>query len=204
MIDFTTTNMKKDPPRKLKKIIQRDAQILREISTEVSFGEIQSQRIKNIICEMKDALASQDDGVALAAPQIGYNLRIFVVSHRFIPRQKKKTISQSEVKEGSDIVEKDLCFINPVLLKLSREKKEMEEGCLSVRFLYGKVTRSQKATVVAYDEEGKKFSYGASGLMAQVFQHETDHLNGILFIDKATHLEEVSLEQREEKKTHHA
>jgi peptide deformylase len=62
----------------------------------------------------------------------------------------------------------------------------MEEGCLSLRWLYGKVKRSARVTVEAYDEEGKKFSRGAGGLLAQIFQHEIDHLNGRLFIDTAT------------------
>ena len=67
----------------------------------------------------------------------------------------------------------------------------MEEGCLSVRWLYGKVRRSEKATIRAYDEHGKRFTLGASGLIAQAFQHETDHLEGVLFVDKADHLEDV-------------
>ena len=64
----------------------------------------------------------------------------------------------------------------------------MEEGCLSVRWKYGKVMRSEKATITAYDENGKKFSRGATGLIAQIFQHETDHLDGVLFIDKADNI----------------
>ncbi len=72
----------------------------------------------------------------------------------------------------------------------------LDEGCLSVRFLYGKIKRSEKATVTAYDETGKKFSYSGTGLMAQIFQHETDHLNGILFIDTAKDVEELTPEKR--------
>ena len=67
----------------------------------------------------------------------------------------------------------------------------MEEGCLSVRWLYGKVRRSQKTLIKAYDENGKLFTMGGSGLLSQAFQHETDHLNGILFIDKAKDLKDV-------------
>jgi len=67
-------------------------------------------------------------------------------------------------------------------------------GCLkvvfSVRWLYGLTFRSKKATITAYDENGKKFTRGASGLLAQIFQHETDHLNGILFIDHAKNIKE--------------
>ena len=61
----------------------------------------------------------------------------------------------------------------------------MHEGCLSVRPLWGEVNRSLNATVTAYDEHGTKFTRGAGGLLAHIFQHETDHLDGILFIDKA-------------------
>ena len=73
---------------------------------------------------------------------------------------------------------------------LSKKRQILDEGCLSVRPLFGKVERSEKATVTAYDENGKKFTRGGSGLLAQIFQHEIDHLNGILFIDKATDLKE--------------
>ncbi len=75
----------------------------------------------------------------------------------------------------------------------------LEEGCLSVRYLYGKVSRGKKATVVAYDEKGQKFERGGTGLLAQIFQHEVDHLNGILFIDKAKYLEDMPPHPKEEK-----
>ena len=74
---------------------------------------------------------------------------------------------------------------------------KVDEGCLSVRWLYGKVERAEKITVRAYDENGKPFTMGASGLLAQAFQHEIDHLNGILFIDKATDLKEMIPEETE-------
>ena len=85
---------------------------------------------------------------------------------------------------------RDLIFINPKISKLSREKDWVPEGCLSVRWLYGQTFRSKKALITAYDEKGKKFTRGASGLLAQIFQHETDHLNGILFIDHAKDIKE--------------
>ena len=91
---------------------------------------------------------------------------------------------------NKEIVPKDLVFINPKISKLSREKEWLPEGCLSVRWLYGKTLRSKKAMITAYDENGKKFTRGASGLLAQIFQHETDHLNGILFIDHAKEIKE--------------
>jgi len=154
-------------------IVQNGDPILRELAQTVPVADITSPKIKKIIADMKAALASQDDGVAIAAPQIGEPLRIFVVSGAVLAHADPKY-------KGDDIV-----FINPELTKLSREKHDVEEGCLSVRWLYGKVKRAQKATIRGYDENGKRVLRGASGLLAQVFQHETDHLDGVLFIDKA-------------------
>ena len=71
-----------------------------------------------------------------------------------------------------------------------KTKQVMEEGCLSVRWLYGEVKRATKATVTAYDITGKKFTRSSSGLLAQIFQHEIDHLDGILFTDKTKELKE--------------
>ena len=67
----------------------------------------------------------------------------------------------------------------------------MMEGCLSVRPIYGKVRRATRAIVEAYDEHGKKFTKEGSGLLAHIFQHEMDHLEGVLFIDKAKELQEI-------------
>jgi peptide deformylase len=71
----------------------------------------------------------------------------------------------------------------------------MQEGCLSVRWIYGKTKRAVNATVEAYDITGAKFSYGASGLIAHIFQHEIDHLDGILFTDHGFDLEEYTEEE---------
>ncbi|MDQ5949113.1 MAG: peptide deformylase [Patescibacteria group bacterium] len=168
----------------MKKIVQRDEPVLRNTATPVPLAEILSPKIQKIISEMKESLASQDDGVAIAAPQIGYPLRIFVVSKKVAHIMKKSPTK--DYTTGEDVV-----YINPIISKLSKDKQLMEEGCLSVRYLYGKVRRSKKATIEAYNEHGKKFTAGASGILAQIFQHETDHLNGILFIDKAKQIEEI-------------
>ncbi len=168
------------------KILQKEEKVLREIAKEVSKADIGKPKIKKILSDMSKALKSQGDGVAIAAPQIGISLRIFVISGKiFSPHFKRG--------EGIPKGEKappDLVFINPKISKLSREKAWVPEGCLSVRPIYGKTHRSLKATVEALDENGKKFTRGGSGLLAQIFQHETDHLNGILFIDHAKDLKE--------------
>lgn len=160
-------------------IVQKENPVLRGKAKAILLSDLKTAGIKKIIRDMKAALAKEDDGVALAAPQIAVPLRLFIVSGNVLR------------KRGSEKKVPDAVFINPTIIKLSRSKKLMDEGCLSVRPLYGKVKRSEKATVRAYDEKGKLFEYGASGLMAQIFQHEMDHLDGVLFIDKATDVFEL-------------
>ncbi len=171
-----------------KKILQKEEPVLRQIAKDVPVSKIKTPKIQKILAEMKSALKSQDDGVAIAAPQIGYSLRIFVVSGKIFDKNFLNSIKEEDSNNLIKKTEEEtphLVFINPKISKLSRDKEWMPEGCLSVRPFYGKTYRSKKATVTAYDENGKKFERGGSGLLAQIFQHETDHLNGILFIDHA-------------------
>ena len=163
------------------KIVQTPDPVLRELAQTVPVKDIKSERIQKIIADMKSAMDSQKDGVAIAAPQIGVPLRIFVVSDKVM----------KESDEDYKSIGRDLVFINPTITKLSRQKEEVEEGCLSVRWKYGKVMRSIKATVKGHNELGEIVERGASGLLAQVFQHETDHLDGVLFIDKATDVQDL-------------
>jgi peptide deformylase len=181
----------------MKKILQQKEKVLHQIASEVHLSLIKTKKIQNVLKEMSVALASQDDGVAIAAPQIGYPLRIFVISGKIFAKdfgknREEKLLNQNNATPVVEKKEKlkDLVFINPKISKLSREKEWVPEGCLSVRWLYGKTFRSKKATIMAYDEKGKKFTRGASGLLAQILQHETDHLNGILFIDHAKEIKE--------------
>src|SRR3989344_3379047 len=153
-----------------KKILQKNENVLRQTAKEVPIGEIISPKIKKILKEMSEALKGQDDGVAIAAPQIGYSLRIFVVSGKlfnqnFATNREKRFNGEIPMNDIAKVQEqnKDLDFINPKISKLSKEKDWMPEGCLSVRPLYGKTFRSKKATVTAFDENGKKFTRGASG-----------------------------------------
>lgn len=178
-------------PVKEKKIeiLQKDNPILREISTPVPLAKIKSPEIQGVISDMKRAIKAQADAVAISAVQIGKPVRIFVVSKKVF---KIMDNGLTDTQEKSLDEKNDLVFINPKIVKFSRIKQELEEGCLSVKYVYGKVTRPEKAGIEAYDENGKKFSRGFSGLFAQIVQHETDHLNGILFIDKAKDLQEIS------------
>lgn len=174
------------------KIVQKQDPVLREIAQKVPVEEITSPKIQKILRDMKAALNSQDDGVAIAAPQIGVPLRIFVVSGRAFAYDEEENSPGNKKKP----VPKDSIFINPEIIKISKKRYVVPEGCLSCRWLYGKTIRADKAKVTAYDEHGKLFTYGGSGLIAQIFQHETDHLNGILFIDHATDLQEMPPEMQ--------
>ncbi|MEI8339689.1 MAG: peptide deformylase [bacterium] len=180
-------------------IVQQGNPVLRAKAREITKEEFGTSALLKTVADMKSALDSQVDGVALAAPQIGLPLRIFVIAPKAFKIAKKEKLSREE-KNNPDIkiakMESDqLVYINPAFIKLSKKKKPMEEGCLSVRRFYGTVPRSDRATIEAYDEQGRKFTRGAGGLLAQIFQHETDHLNGTLFIDKADTLQEVTREE---------
>ncbi len=165
------------------KIIQIDnkkANPLRAIAVPVKKNEFGTTELKNLIEGMQESLAKEEDGVALAAPQIAVSKRIFVISPKAYEESAKW---------------KPLVFINPEIKKVSRKVQEMQEGCLSVRWIYGTTERHVSATVEAYDVMGNKFSFGASGLIAHIFQHEIDHLDGVLFIDHGYNLEEYKSEE---------
>ena len=155
--------------------------ILRKRADEVPLEEIRTARIRNIIQAMKEALKRSDDGVGLAAPQIGHSVRIFLVSEEAEGIDKEEDIKTDETKKREW---EYLTFINPVITKFSTKKTDMAEGCLSVPGIFGMVRRPEKVTVEWLDEFGKKHSRGCSKFFARVIQHETDHINGILFIDK--------------------
>lgn len=171
--------------KKDKLILGRDAKVLRLKAAPVKLDELGTKPIGDLISKMRKALAGEEDGVAIAAPQVGESLRIFVVSGRAFALVKGRS------EEAGDNKFSDAVFINPTIVKTSRKKKRMEEGCLSVRYLYGLVSRHEKITITAYNEKGKRVTYGASGLLAQIFQHEIDHLEGVLFIDKAENVRDL-------------
>ncbi len=169
----------------MKTIVQKDTPVLRDQAKLVDISDITSSRIQNIIKEMSRTLATQDDGIALAAPQIGESLQIFIISDSLM----------AHADPDYERTGKDLVFINPEITKRSKDTSLLEEGCLSVRWFYGMVKRHNKVSLKAYNEKGEMITRGASGLLAQIFQHETDHLNGILFTDKADEIWEMSEEE---------
>ncbi len=177
-------------------IVNKNAPILRKTAQAVPLKDIGSKKIQDVLKRMKTALKREDDGVAIAAPQINEGLRIFIISGR-VPSLLNKNVEEGV---NNKVTTSDAVFINPEIIKLSRKKNKVEEGCLSVRWLYGQVIRSEKAVIRAYDENGKVFERGATGLMAQIFQHEVDHINGILFTDKAENIENLPPPPKKKKK----
>lgn len=160
-------------------IVQASDPVLRAQAEPVSKEQFGTPELDAMLDCMEQALDGQQDGVALAAPQIGISLRIFIVRHdRLTVRTVNEPLPAPEVE----------IYINPKVVRTSRKCEEVEEGCLSVRNVYGKTLRHADATVRAQRPDGSTFKRSGSGVLAQAFQHETDHLEGILFIDHATDL----------------
>lgn len=163
-------------------IVEKGDPVLETVAQIVPVEDIQSKKIQTLIFDMSQTLDAISDGVGLAAPQVGVSVQIFIVSKRVFAKQKRT--------EKKPFVSKDLVCINPRIVKSSKVKKWMKgEGCLSVRWYYGKVERSTHVSLEYYDENGTKHVRGAGGLLAHIFQHECDHLQGQLFIDKAKDVE---------------
>lgn len=176
-------------------IVQSENLVLRKIAKEVPVADITKPKIQKVISNMITALNGESDGVAIAAPQIDVSLRIFVVSGRIFDEDFIRGQGSIEGDLYKKARQKNLVFINPILKKLSKDRKLLSEGCLSVRPTYGKVRRATRATVEAYDEKGKKITKDGVGLLAHIFQHETDHLDGVLFIDKAKDLHDAPADE---------
>lgn len=187
-------------------IVQEPNKFLRAKSETVTLERIHTGEIKNLIRDMSDTLYSIDVGVGLAAPQIGRSLRIFLVSEEaMLTKRDQEKINPEDLKKSKASRKwKHLVFINPRILKFSKKRNILPEGCLSVNdpngeIIYGKVARAEKIVVEAFDENGKKIKIGAKGLFAQVIQHESDHLNGALFIDKALEIKKFRAEDLKKK-----
>ncbi|MFA6994966.1 MAG: peptide deformylase [Patescibacteria group bacterium] len=147
-------------------IITNPNPILRKKSLEISADKINSREFQELLLDMEETMIKKD-GAGLAAPQIGQNIRALVVS------DGKKT----------------LFLINPQITKKSWAREIAEEGCLSVlndqgEIIYALVERYKKINCVYWNKKGLKTKLKADKMLARVIQHEVDHLDGILFIDK--------------------
>ncbi len=128
-----------------------------------------------------EATMQEAEGVGLAAPQVGISLQIAVIDLRKVEKRP------STLEIGGHPVDwkkhMPLFFCNPILT-LTRKREDAEEGCLRFPGLTGAVRRSLRVQMDYLDLEGKKMSLAAGGLLARAIQHEVDHLQGVLFIDR--------------------
>jgi len=149
-------------------IVTYPAPSLRERSQEIDPDVIGTPEFQEF-CDVMVATMFKEDGVGLAAPQVGRNERLIVVNR----------------KEGPEV------FINPEITKASKEMQTGTEGCLSVPGgVWGIVERHKRISIRALNRHGRTVEFSAKGMDAVVFQHEIDHIDGILFIDKATEIVE--------------
>ncbi len=174
-------------------ILQTGSPVLRAVAAPVPKKDFGSAKMTALIKKMKAALKKEEFGVALAAPQVGASARLFVVSEKVFA--ERETVKEKSGLPGAGDprtfskqfpAKHPSVFINPEITRLSRTKREMSEGCLSVRGKYGAVLRHERVSIKAQDENGKAFVHHASGLLAHIFQHECDHLEGVLYTDLAT------------------
>lgn len=126
-------------------------------------------------------LMFEAEGIGLAAPQIGLNWRLFVAH---VPaNEERSTESDPPTATAEPVV-----YINPVLSDPKGELVAYEEGCLSLPDITGEVMRPEHITISATDLEGQRFTRTAGGLLARCWQHEFDHLEGVLIIDRMTQM----------------
>lgn len=132
-------------------------------------GEI-TPELRKLAEDMTETmLKSEPEGVGLAAPQVGISKRMFAV----------------QTEKGPAV------FVNPKIIEKSKKTEVMEEGCLSLPKTWLKIKRAKEVEMEALDINGKKISIKAEGLPARIIQHEVDHLNGILIIDKTNIFQKI-------------
>lgn len=150
--------------------------VLRERASEVSSVDAEIRRLAQ---DMFDTMY-EADGVGLAAPQVGIGQRLIVVD----PREQDVT---------------PMALVNPRLVEVGEETERAEEGCLSIPGLREVVERASSVVIEALDLDGGTVRIEADGLHARVLQHEIDHLNGVLFLDRVTPLKRKMLLKKWEK-----
>ena len=169
------------------KLVPQNHPVLHTTAVEVTPEEFSNGTVTKLIKDMRQALHGYSvDGftaVAIAAPQIGVGKRVFIIE------------DQSKDRDALP----SFVAINPQIVKFSKKTHEVGEGCLSIPEYYGLVKRSTNVTLKAQDEQGNWFERGAGNLLAQILPHEYDHLDGILFTDRATkvwHKDELKKEKK--------
>lgn len=166
-------------------IVKLPTPSLRERSIEIDRETLLSADVQKLIEEMIPTMYG-DDGIGLAAPQVGRNIRVCIIGKEAVGMLEHP--SDALIKSKAT---KDMVLINPVIELLSKKTAWDNEGCLSVPKKYGRVRRYIEIKVTAWDEKGNPLEFIAKKFFARVIQHEVDHLDGILFIDRAMDVYDV-------------
>ena len=166
---------------------KKEEKFLRQKTVEFDFNKLGKKEISELLGTMR-GIMTEARGIGLSANQLGLNLRFFVAQ---ISDKPLKHDGNNKVIMPPPELMKFYIVFNPEIIKFSEEKIVMEEWCLSAPGIYGLVERPARITLVGRDENNKKIKIKTSGILARVFQHEFDHLNGILFIDKASNIHKI-------------
>jgi peptide deformylase len=171
--------MKIESPVKIA-IVQAGNPVLRQRARPLSVAEIRSREIQKLMESMRTSM-HEAPGVGLAAPQLGLALQLAVIEDR---EEYHREVSEALLLERE---RKPVAFhavINPVLEEIGEERAEFFEGCLSLSGFSALVPRARHVRVTCLDERGENRVIEASGWYARILQHEVDHLNGALYIDR--------------------
>ncbi len=163
------------------KIARMGHPVLRAKARALHPSEIRSPRIQQLIDDMFETM-KEYQGVGLAAPQVHESLRLFVAGFPPVVRDEDDDDVRDADEDEEDVPL--MAIINPEIEVVTREVVEDWEGCLSIPDIRGRVPRARQISVRAYDRMGKKIEIQASGFTSRVIQHETDHLDGVLFFDR--------------------
>jgi peptide deformylase len=162
------------------KLVQVGEGVLRQQSRELSANEITSEEIQQLIDFMHETLRDAP-GVGLAAPQIGVGIQLAVIED--LP-EYSKAMTPEQVAERERTPVPFHVIVNPELSPIGDEKVEFFEGCLSVNGYTALVPRYRRVQVECLDEQAKPRVIQASGWYARILQHEIDHLNGTVYVDR--------------------
>ena len=165
------------------KVARMGHPVLRAKTEPIPPNEITSARIQRLIDDMFETMREYS-GIGLAAPQVHESLRLFVAGLR----PADPTPDELESGEAMPFI----AVINPHITPIGDQIDEGWEGCLSIPDIRGLVPRAAEIRVDAFDRTGKRVQFSAKGLPARVIQHETDHLDGVLFVDRMRSLETLT------------
>lgn len=161
-------------------VVQVGAPVLRNKAEDVPPETIPSAEFQALLAKMIDTMRKAP-GVGLAAPQIGVPMRVLVLEDR---EELMASLSPLEKEERERVVVPVRVFINPTLTPIGEEKVTFFEGCLSVAGYAGLVERWREVEVSGLDEKGQPVTWRVKGWPARILQHEVDHTNGTLYIDR--------------------